>query len=206
MTRTTHRIDGLARLLAGTRAVAAKPQLPAVSGETSFNRSSLLRAGALGVLAVSLRGVPTARAATAEVAGACTGGSLKACYGTVEKNFDKYVHQICDKLKDNKGDPFGTASYSCYVGWMSSRLDARKECRAKCPKPKSPKGGRGGGGGGGGGGGNPPPGGGKTPSCGYVDCVSGDSCCSVKGSTTPICCAIGCARSGDGCCSSSSDC
>ena len=198
-----HRIDRLARLLAGTRVGAGKPRLPAVSGDTSLNRGSLLRAGALGILAVSLRGVPTARAATADAAGTCPGGSLKACYGTVEKNFDKYVRLICDSKKDNKGDPFGTASYSCYVEWMQSRLDARKDCRASCPKPKSPKGG---GGGGGGGGGNPPPGGGKTPTCGQVDCVGGDKCCSVKGSTTPICCAVGCARSGDGCCSSSSDC
>ena len=86
-------------------------------------------------MAFSLRGVPSARA-TAEVASGCTGGSLKACYATVEKNFDKYVRQLCDTLKDKAGDPFGTASYSCYVGWLSSRLDARKDCRASCPKPK----------------------------------------------------------------------
>lgn len=204
MRTADHRIDRLARLLAGTRAGEGRLQPTSVPGRTSFNRGSLLRAGALGILAVSLRGVPTAGAATSEAEGACTGGSLKACYGTVEKNFDKYVRLICDSLKDKQGDPFGTASYSCYVQWMDSRQQARKDCRAKCPKPKSPKGG--GNGGGGGGAGTPPPAGGHTPSCGQVDCVGGDSCCSVKGSTTPICCAIGCARSGDGCCSSSSDC
>jgi len=203
MRRTTadHRIDRLARLVAGTRVGAGQQQHPpAVLGRTSFNRGSLLRAGALGILAVSLRGVPSAAASTSEAAGACTGGSLKACYGTVEKNFDKYVRLLCDSLKDNKGDPFGTASYSCYVKWMDSRQQARKDCRASCPKPKSPKSPKGGGGGG-----APPPTGGHTPTCGQVDCVTGDKCCSVQGGGS-ICCAVGCARTGDGCCSSSSDC
>jgi hypothetical protein len=196
-----HLIDRLARRLAEKRAPAAQQESLTPPGESRIDRASLLRVGALGVLAVSLRGIPTAQAASSEVAGACTGGSLKACYATVEKNFDKYVRQFCDRLKDNKGDPFGTASYQCYVQWLSARLDARKSCRASCPKPKSPGAGRGGGG-------SPPtaPGSGPKPGCGDVDCVQGDVCCSVKGSTTPICCAIGCARSGDGCCSSSSDC
>ena len=43
-----HRIDRLARLLAGTRVGAGKPRLPAVSGETSLNRGSLLRGGRSG--------------------------------------------------------------------------------------------------------------------------------------------------------------
>jgi hypothetical protein len=195
-----HPVDRLARVLAGRRAPAAPPQSPA-SAETSLDRSALLRAGALGVVAISLGRIPAAKASS-KASAACTGGSLKACYATVEKNFDKYVRQICDKLKDNKGDPFGTASYQCYVGFLSSRLDARKSCRADCPKPKSPGTGRGGGGGAP----PPPPSSGPKPGCGDVDCVQGDSCCSVKGSTTPICCAVGCARTGDGCCSSSSDC
>ncbi|HST24790.1 MAG TPA: hypothetical protein VLJ76_02260 [Gaiellaceae bacterium] len=159
----------------------------------------MLRAGALGILAFSLRGVPPSWAA-GEVATGCTGGSLKACYATVEKNFDRYVRSFCDTLKDKKGDPFGTASYSCYVSWLSSRLDARKDCRASCPKPKkkSP-----GGSSGGGGGSTPPGGGGHTPTCGYVDCAQGDLCC--KSDAGPICCAICCSKSG-GCGSSESDC
>ncbi len=161
----------------------------------------MLRAGALGVLAVSLRGVPSARAASG-VAAVCQGGSLKACYAGVEKNFAQALRNVCDRLKDNKGDPFGTASYSCYVGFMDSRLKVRRECRSNCPKPKSPGGGTGGGGTGGsgtgGGGGGPP------PTCGHVDCVGGDKCC--PNGPEPICCAIGCARNGQGCCSSSSDC
>jgi len=199
--KAADRIDRLARLVAAKRIPAAGP-MPALSDETRLNRSSLIRAGALGILAVSLRGIPSAQAASG-LTSSCPGGSLKACYAGVEKNFAKYLHSVCDQLKDNKGDPFGTASYSCYVGFMDSRLKVRNECRSKCPKPKSPRAG------GGGGGGAPPPppgGGGHTPTCGYVDCVQGDKCCPVKGSSTPICCAIGCARTGDGCCSSSSDC
>jgi hypothetical protein len=181
---TPNRIDRLARRLH-------------VSAEGSFDRRSLLGAGALGILAFSLRGVPSA-AASPEAAAGCTGGSLKACYATVEKNFDKVVHQICDRLKDKAGDPFGTASYSCYVDWFSARLDARKDCRATCPKPKKkPTNGNGGGGS------APPGGGGHTPTCGQVDCAKGDICC--KSDSGPICCAICCSKSG-GCGSSDSDC
>ena len=195
---TPNRIDRLARSLAGGE-LRPGSRVRRSSGETSLDRRSLLRAGALGIVAFSLRGVPSARA-TAEVASGCTGGSLKACYATVEKNFDKYVRQLCDTLKDKAGDPFGTASYSCYVGWLSSRLDARKDCRASCPKPKkkppaAPPGG--------GGGSTPPGGGGPTPTCGNVDCVQGDICC--KSDSGPICCAICCSKNG-GCGSSSSDC
>ncbi len=195
---TPNRIDRLARSLAGGE-LRTGSRVRGSSDETSLDRRSLLRAGALGIVAFSLRGVPSARA-TAEVASGCTGGSLKACYATVEKNFDKYVRQLCDTLKDKAGDPFGTASYSCYVGWLSSRLDARKDCRASCPKPKkkppaAPPGG--------GGGSTPPGGGGPTPTCGNVDCVQGDICC--KSDSGPICCAICCSKSG-GCGSSSSDC
>lgn len=195
---TPNRIDRLARSLAGGE-LRSGSRVRRSSGETSLDRRSLLRAGALGIVAFSLRGVPSARA-TAEVASGCTGGSLKACYATVEKNFDKYVRQLCDTLKDKAGDPFGTASYSCYVGWLSSRLDARKDCRASCPKPKkkppaAPPGG--------GGGSTPPGGGGPTPTCGNVDCVQGDICC--KSDSGPICCAICCSKNG-GCGSSSSDC
>ena len=194
---TPSRIDTLARSLAG-REHRTGLRVRGSSGETSLDRRSLLRAGALGIVAFSLRGVPSARA-SAEVAAGCTGGSLKACYATVEKNFDKYVRQLCDTLKDKAGDPFGTASYSCYVGWLSSRLDARKDCRASCPKPKKkppaapPPGG----------GGPTPTGGGRPPTCGDVDCVSGDICC--KSDSGPICCAICCSKNG-GCGSSSSDC
>jgi len=200
-TAHAHPVDRLARLLVRRRAPASPPQSLTPTDEIRVDRSALLRAGALGVVAISLGKVPAARAASG-AATACTGGSLKACYATVEKNFDKYVRTICDTLKDNPGDPFGTASYQCYVGFLSSRLDARKSCRAQCPKPKSPGTGRGGGGGTP----PPPPSSGPKPGCGDVDCAQGDTCCSVKGSTTPICCAIGCARTGDGCCSSSSDC
>ena len=132
---TTNRIDRLARRFAGAD-LRARPHVPGLSDERSLDRRSLLRAGALGILAFSLRGVPSAAAAATD---GCTGGSLKACYATVEKNFDKYVRTLCDTLKDKKGDPFGTASYSCYVGWLSGRLDARKDCRASCPKPKKKK-------------------------------------------------------------------
>jgi hypothetical protein len=195
---TPDRIDRLARRLAGGE-LRTGSRVRRSSGETSLDRRSLLRAGALGIVAFSLRGVPSARA-TAEGASGCTGGSLKACYATVEKNFDKYVRRLCDTLKDKAGDPFGTASYSCYVGWLSSRLDARKDCRASCPKPKkkppaAPPGG--------GGGSTPPGGGGPTPTCGNVDCVQGDICC--KSDSGPICCAICCSKNG-GCGSSSSEC
>jgi hypothetical protein len=196
---TPDRIDRLARSFAGG---GARPgsDVGRFSGERSLDRGSLLRAGALGILSFSLRGVPTARAAGSAGADACTGGSLKACYATIEKNFDRFVHNICDTLKDKKGDPFGTASYSCYVGWLSSRLDARKDCRANCPKPKKkPPGGQSGGGGGS----APPGGGGHTPTCGNVDCAKGDICC--KSDSGPICCAICCSKSG-GCGSSDSDC
>ena len=198
---TADRIDRLARWFASGR-LRTDRHAPELSGERRLDRSSLLRAGALGIVAFSLRRVPSARAA-GEVAAGCSGGSLKACYATVEKNFNKYVRTICDTLKDKKGDPFGTASYSCYVGWLDARLNARKDCRADCPKPKSPTGGKGGGGGGGG---TPPPpsGGGRTPTCGHVDCVQGDKCC--PNGPEPICCAICCARNGMGCGSSDSDC
>ncbi|HEY7693413.1 MAG TPA: hypothetical protein VH816_13835 [Gaiellaceae bacterium] len=197
---TPNRIDRLARRFAG-RELRTGPRIAGLSGETSFDRRSLLGAGALGVLAFSLRGVPSAAAAP-EVAAGCPGGSLKACYATVEKNFDKLVRQFCDTLKDKAGDPFGTASYSCYVDWYSSRLDARKDCRASCSKPKkkspaAPPGS------GGGGGSAPPGGGGHTPTCGQVDCVQGNLCC--KSDAGPICCAVCCSKSG-GCGSSASDC
>jgi hypothetical protein len=196
------RIDRLARRFAGGGLRSDTP-VPEASGETRFDRSSLLRTGALGLLAVGLGKVPTARAAPSEVAAGCVGGSLKACTGTIEKNFKKYVRSICDVLKDNKGDPFGTASYSCYVAFMQTRLQERNNCRKNCPKPKSP--GAGSPGGGGGGGTAPPGGGGRTPTCGFVDCVQGDSCCPLKGGGQ-ICCAVCCAKNGDGCGSSSSDC
>lgn len=186
---TPNRVDRLARSFAGGELRTG-----------SFDRRSLLRAGALGILAFSLRGVPSSRA-TGEVAAGCTGGSLKACYATVEKNFDKYVRTLCDTLNDKKGDPFGTASYSCYVSWLSSRLDARKDCRSSCPKPKKKK--PPGRSSGGGGGSTPPGGGGHTPTCGHVDCVQGDICC--KSDEGPICCAVCCSKNG-GCGSSDSDC
>ncbi len=194
---TPNRIDRLARRFAATG-----PRVPEASDERGLDRRSLLHAGALGILAFSLRGVPSAMAAP-RVAAGCTGGSLKACYATVEKNFDKFVHQICDTLKDKKGDPFGTASYSCYVGWLDGRLNARKECRAECPKPKKkkppatqPPGS--------GGGSTPPGGGGRTPTCGHVDCAQGDKCC--PNGPEPVCCAICCNKNGVGCGSSESDC
>jgi hypothetical protein len=193
---TPNRIDRLARRFAGELRTGSR--VPGLSDERSLDRRSLLGAGVLGILAFSLRGVPAARAAP-EVAAGCTGGSLKACYATVEKNFDKFVHRICDTLKDKAGDPFGTASYSCYVDWYSSRLDARKDCRASCPKPKK----KGPTSGGGGGSSPPPGGGGHTPTCGYVDCVQGDICC--KSDSGPICCAVCCGKNG-GCGSSGSDC
>ncbi len=197
---TSNRIDRLARRFAGGE-LHTGSRVPGGSDERTLDRRSLLQAGALGILAFSLRGVPSAIAAP-DVAAGCTGGSLKGCYATVEKNFDKYVRQFCDTLKDKKGDPFGTASYSCYVGWLAGRLDARKDCRASCPKPKkkpkppaAPPGG--------GGGSAPPGGGGHTPTCGDVDCAQGNICC--KSDSGPICCAICCSKNG-GCGSSDSDC
>jgi hypothetical protein len=198
---TAHWIDTVARRLAGAHR-SAGGRSPERSLEGSFDRRSLLRTSALGILALSLREVPSAAAARFEAAGACTGGSLKACYATVDRNFDKYVRTLCDTLKDKKGDPFGTASYSCYVGWLSSRLDVRKDCRANCPKPKkkkAPAGGQPGGGGGT----TAPGGGGHIPTCGDVDCVQGDLCC--KSDAGPICCAVCCSKAG-GCGSSESDC
>ncbi|HZQ63841.1 MAG TPA: hypothetical protein VFA66_01270 [Gaiellaceae bacterium] len=200
---TPTRIDRLARRFAG-RDRRTGSLVPGVSDERSLDRRSLLRAGAFGILAYSLRGAPSALAAP-RVAAGCTGGSLKACYATVEKNFDKYVRTLCDTLKDKKGDPFGTASYSCYVGWLSSRLDARNDCRSDCPKPKKKK--------------KPPPGPlgpappgpnplplpppPPIPTCGHVDCVDNDVCC--KAGSELVCCAICCAKGG-GCGSSDSDC
>jgi hypothetical protein len=200
---TTNRIDRLARRFAGGE-FRTRDHVPGLSGERSFDRKSLLSAGALGILAFSLRGVPSARAAESAAAG-CTGGSLKACYATVEKNFDKYVRTLCDTLKDKKGDPFGTASYTCYVGWLGGRLDARKDCKASCPKPKkkpkpptpptgpAPPGPNP----------LPPPPPPPIPTCGHVDCVDNDVCC--KAGDERVCCAICCAKGG-GCGSSDSDC
>ena len=62
------------------------------------------------------------------------------------------------------------------------------------------------GGGGAGKGGTTPPkgGGGHTPTCGSVDCFTGNFCCPADGG--PICCAVCCNKNGNGCGSSSSDC
>jgi hypothetical protein len=188
---TPNRIDRLARRFAGGELRA---------GEGSFDRRSLLGAGALGILAFSLRGVPSARAADSEVAGFCPGGSLKACNATVERNSDNYMHALCDPMQNQKGDPFGTAIVLCYATWLSTRFNARKACRAGCPKPKRKKPANGNGGGGGS---APPGGGGHTPTCGQVDCVQGNICC--KSDAGPICCAVCCSKSG-GCGSSDGDC
>ncbi len=206
MTRpAADRIDRVARRLAGFRPPPAPLQADAPTGESRFDRSFLLRSSAIGLLALSLRGVPPARAAVPAVADSCPGGSLNACYGRVEKNFNRFLRDICDAtLKD---DPFGTQSYICYVGLLETRQQVRQQCRSKCKKPKRPA--------------QPPtpptgpappgpnplppPPPPPIPTCGQVDCVDGDVCCKAGGDY--VCCAIGCARGGaNGCCSSDSDC
>jgi hypothetical protein len=211
------RIDRLARRLAagphgarslGLEASPAEPATPGrkhlagagVSEEAGLTRGSLLRYGLLGVVAVSFRGVPVARAAGAAVAAGCRGGSLKACNQQGEKTY-RTTLALCARIPN---DRFGAAKYECYVDTASARQAGRSYCRSHCPPPKKKA--PGGGTGGGGGGGTPPPpgGGGRTPTCGHVDCVQGDKCC--PNGAEPICCAICCARNGNGCGSSDSDC
>jgi hypothetical protein len=191
------RIDRVARRFAGAGRAPVEVPTP---DDAVLSRRALLRYGALGVLAVSLRGVPSARAMTAGAAAGCRGGSLAACYRETQKAYKKILLTFCDKPYNDTNDPFGMSRYECWVNWTYTRFQVRKECRSNCPKPKKkPKKQPGGGGGGG----TPPPGGGPTPTCGQVDCVAGDLCC--QSDSGPICCAICCSKNG-GCGSSDSDC
>ena len=168
-----------------------------------MSRASLLRYGALGILAVSLRGVP-ARASGA-AASVCRGGSLSACNREGQKSY-KATLAFCNKAYTVQNDPWGTSQYSCMIDSYSARQAGRENCKSSCPKPKKPK---------------PPaaplgpappgpnplplPPPPPIPTCGQVDCVDGDVCCKAGGEY--VCCAIGCARGGsNGCCSSDSDC
>jgi hypothetical protein len=197
---TPDRIDRLARRFAGGR--RAPIEVPRSDVET-MSRASLLRYGALGILAVSLRGVP-ARASGA-IASACRGGSLSACNGAGQRAY-KATLAFCNKAYNVQNDPWGTAQYSCMIDGYSARQAGREQCKASCPKPKKPK---------------PPvaplgpappgpyplplPPPPPIPTCGQVDCVDNDVCC--RAGDAYVCCAIGCARGGNnGCCSSDSDC
>jgi hypothetical protein len=175
---------------------------PGGAGNPLLGRRELLRRGAAGALLLAgLGGLDVRRAAAggASVAAAavCRGGSLAACYHEGQKTFAATL-AFCSKAAHfDRFERLG-----CIVETVDARTAGRKACRSSCPQPK--KKGSKGGKGGGGGGTTTSPGGGHTPTCGALDCATGDKCCpSVNG---PICCAICCNKNGDGCGSSSSDC
>jgi hypothetical protein len=167
-----------------------------------LGRAEFLRQSALGalVLATGVGGLGVRRAAASgssvAAAAACNGGSLAGCYSESNKSF-KATLAFCSKAFHDRFDALG-----CIVETVDARAAGRKQCRSTCPQPKKkPKPGKGGGGGGT----TPPPGGGgHTPTCGQLDCATGDKCCPADAG--PICCAICCNISGNGCGSSSSDC
>jgi hypothetical protein len=187
--------------------VVREPQHPAARGtdDPLLGRAEFLRRGVAGalVLATGVGGLSARRAAasdsSAAAAAACNGGSLAGCYSESNKNF-KATLAFCTKAFHDRFDALG-----CIVETVDARAAGRKQCRANCPQPKK-KGSKGGKGGGGAGGGTTPPsgGGGHTPTCGQLDCATGDKCCPADAG--PICCAICCNTNGNGCGSSSSDC
>ena len=179
--------------------VAREEQGPAVGGtdDPLLGRGEFLRRGAFGALMLAgFGGLEVRRAGAA--ATACNGGSLAACYSESTKNFTATL-AFCTKAFKDRLDSLG-----CIVDTVDARAAGRKECRANCPQPKK-TGSKGGKGGGAAGGATAPPGGGgHVPTCGHVDCATGDKCCPADAG--PICCAICCNVNGNGCGSSSSDC
>lgn len=204
MTPVSRLIDRTARRLAGISAGNPRRAAEPVAEPAGFDRGQLLRTAAAGALALSLGSLPRTARAAGTVSTACAGGSVASCNANGWKTTNATI-AFCDRAY--LGKPGGeAASYSCYVDAMASRAQGMKECKSNCPKkkpkkPKKPPSGDGGGGGST----APPADSGPQPTCGFVDCATGDKCCPVQGGGV-ICCVVGCARSGDGCCSSSSDC
>ena len=157
-----------------------------------LGRGELLRRGVAGALVLAgVGGLGAQRAAASgssiAATAACNGGSLAGCYSESQKSFAATL-VFCTKVFHDRFDALG-----CIVDTVDARAAGRKECRATCPPPKK-KGAKGGKGGGGG----------HTPTCGHLDCATGDKCCPADAG--PICCAICCNTNGNGCGSSSSDC
>lgn len=183
-------LDRLALRMVGEEPQGSSP----VADDPLLGRGELLRRGAVGALVLAGLGGLDVRRATAATA-SCNGGSLAGCYSESNKTF-KATLVFCNKAFHDRFDALG-----CIVETVDARAAGRKQCRATCPQPKkkTPKGGKGSGGT------TPPPaGGGHTPTCGAVDCATGDKCC--PSDNGPICCAICCNTNGNGCGSSSSDC
>ncbi len=180
--------------------IARRPDERPTDDDALLARGEFLRRGAVGALVLAGVGGLGARRASAggaslATAASCNGGSLGGCYSESNKTF-KATLAFCSKAFPDRFDSLG-----CIVETVDARAAGRKQCRATCPQPKkkTPKGGKGGGGTA-----PPPPGGGHTPTCGAVDCATGDMCCPSENG--PICCAICCNTNGNGCGSSSSDC
>jgi hypothetical protein len=193
-------LDRLAlRVVSGER----RPAIPGAGDHAArLGRAEFLRQGVVGALVLAGAGGLGARRTLASGSSiatveACNGGSLAGCYSESNKNF-KATLAFCTKAFHDRFDALG-----CIVETVDARAAGRKQCRSTCPQPKKkPKPGKGGGGGGGT---TPPPGGGgHTPTCGQLDCATGDKCCPADAG--PICCAICCNVNGNGCGSSSSDC
>jgi hypothetical protein len=175
--------------------LVSSPRQPTDDGP-ALGRSEFLRRGAVGALILAGLGGLDVRRATAATA-SCNGGSLAGCYSESNKTF-KATLAFCNKAFHDRFDSLG-----CIVETVDARAAGRKQCRSTCPPPKkkTPKGGKGNGGGGTA---PTPGGGGHTPTCGAVDCATGDQCCPSENG--PVCCAICCNVNGNGCGSSSSDC
>jgi hypothetical protein len=178
------------------------PEPGAGDNARRLGRAEFLRQGVAGALVLAGVGGLGARRAVASgsavaTAEACNGGSLAGCYSESNKTF-KATLAFCSKAFHDRFDALG-----CIVETVDARAAGRKQCRSTCPPApkKKPKPGKGSGGGGTA---PPPAGGGHTPTCGQLDCATGDKCC--PSDAGPICCAICCNVNGNGCGSSSSDC
>jgi len=200
-------LDRLARALVDPRPRTPVEAVHAAegAGEPTLGRAELLRRGALGGLV--LAGVGAFRvspAAAAPLDGLCVGGSNGACL----KAAKSYVGRILSGCGNTSAESV-VDSILCYRSAASERSASQAFCRRHCPQPKKKKKPPGQPGSGGGPGPPPPPGGGggSANTCGEVSCVRGDKCCPQSGVPgNRICCAIGCAKGGQGCCSSDSDC
>lgn len=178
---------------------------PGHSGAPRLARRTLLRHGIVGALAVAgLTSVRLPAASSAPLA--CTGGTLAGCLKRAEKLAQSAISSCSDY--DNPGEPIGSIADRIRCQRLSTAYgqSLRTGCRKQCPQKRKKKGGGSGGGGGASGGGSGGSGGGGSApgTCGGVSCATGNTCCPDEGG--PICCAVGCNKSGKGCCSSESDC